>query len=307
MLPLLLLFGSVRAAVGESYHEVTGGFNVLWSSLAPLRNGDARGGIGFGGEAGYIYHLNSQMSLRTGLEVNRYSGSSSLSELKEVSTVLIPEDWLWTGDNSFELRSHFLGYLVQHSAWYLQIPLLFVYEASLPWTEWLRWYAGGGLKVGYSLTGKSSAKIDSVNIEGFFSYEGYSIDDIKELLGFGSYLNENRSSSLKLGFSATAYVEVGLKQTLTENYNLYCGIFGEYSLYSAVTNATHPHMYEYRATSPSSGSYYNILYTPASHISGASSRTLYPMAFGVTVRMSFDTSRAKVSNKRMLQMRYLDF
>jgi hypothetical protein len=304
---LLLLFGNMRAAVGESYHEVTGGFNASWSNSAPLPNGDVRGGIGFGGGAGYIYHFNPQLSLRTGLEVNRYGGSSYLRELKETSTVDIPDNWFWTGDKSFELRSHFSGYLVQHAAWYVQIPLLFVYEASLPWTEWLRWYVGGGFKAGYSLAGKSSATIDSIYLEGFFNYEGYSIDDLKNLLGFGSYLNERRDATLKLGFSATGYVEIGLKQKLADHYHLYCGIFGEYSLYSAVADAANPNMYEYKATPPSSGGYYNIRYTPASHISGASSRTFYPMALGVTVRLSFDTKREKVSNKRMLQMRYMEF
>ena len=304
---LLLLLGSSSAAVGERYHEVTGGFSVLWSTLAPLRNGDARGKIGFGGAAGYSYHFNPQLSIRTGLEVNRYSGSSLVTEINETATVIIPDGWLWTGNKSFEQRSHFGGYFVQQSAWYLQVPLLFFYAAPLPWTEWLSWYAGGGFKVGYSLTGKSSARIDSLNIEGFFSYEGYSIDDIKNLLGFGGYTNKHHDATLKLGFSATGYVEVGLKQTLMDSYHFYCGIFGEYSLYSAVTGATSPRMYEYEALTPLDGAYYNIRYTPASHISGATSRTFYPMAFGVTIRFGFDTKRATSGNNRMLQMRYMEF
>lgn len=303
---LLLLFGSSSAAVGERYHEVTGGYNVFWSSLAPLSNGDARGGIGFGGGAGYSYYLTPQLSLRTGLEVNRYAGSSYLEEIKETSTVPIPEEWLWRGDKSFELRSCFSGYRVRQSAWYVQVPLLGFYEAPLPWMEWMSWYAGGGFKLGYSLTGKSSAQVDSINVEGFFSYEGYSIDDIKELLGFGSYLNERQNATLKLGFSATGYVEVGVKQTLMEHCHLYCGIFGEYSLYSAVTDAANPHIYEYEALPLSDGKYYSIRYTPASHTSGSAGRTFYPMSFGLTVRLSFDTKPAKVSNKRMLQMRYID-
>jgi hypothetical protein len=310
LLPLLLLlapFSNAGAAIGKGYHEVTWGGNMLWSSLAPLPGSNVRTGIGFGGGAGYIYHFNDRISFRTGLEVNRYAGASFIEKRNESSTIIIPEEWFWMGDKFFELNSHISGYSVQHSALYVQAPLLFGYEEEVPKTEWLSWYVSGGVKLGYSPNGKSSAQIDSLSTKGLFDYEGYPMEDMKQLLGFGTYLNEHRQAALNLGFSATGYLEVGLKQQLAANYNLYVGIFGEYSLYSAIAGDIHPHMYEYEAQHLSSGSYYKLHYAPASHVAGISSKTSYPMAFGVTVRLSFDTKQAKPSNKRMLQMRYLDF
>jgi hypothetical protein len=263
--------------------------------------------MGFGGGAGYIYHFNDRISVRTGLNFNRYSGASFIEKRNETSTVIIPEEWLWLGDKFFELRSHISGYSVRHSALYVQAPLLFGYEAEMPWAEWLSWYVSGGVELGYSLTGKSSARIDTLSMNGFFDYEGYPMEDVKQLLGFGSYLGEQPQAALNLGFSAIGYLEVGLKQRLAEHYSIYIGIFGEYSLYSAVAGGIHPRIYEYEAQHPSSGSYYKLRYTPASHVAGISSKTSYPMAFGVTIRFSFDTMREKPVNRRMLQMHYLDF
>ncbi|MDR2814083.1 MAG: outer membrane beta-barrel protein [Prevotellaceae bacterium] len=309
ILPLLLLLplGNVRAAGNESYHEVTGGGNIFWSSPAPLLGGDARSETGFGGGAGYIYHFNSRFNLRTGLEVNHYKGTSRIGEVKEQSTVGISEEWFWTGDKSFEFRSYFSGYLAEHSVLYLQTPLLFGYEAALPWMEGMSWYVNGGFKLGYSLRGNSNALIDSINTEGFFDYQDYSMDDIKNLLGFGSYRNERRQAVLNLGFSATGYVEAGLKQTLAQRYNFYFGIFGEYSLYSAIRGATHPRMYEYEAQHTPDKKYYELRYTPASHVSGISSKTFYPMAFGVAIRFGFGIKRGKVVNNRMIQMHHEGF
>lgn len=304
---MLAPLGSVRAAVGEAYHEVKGGGSMLWSSLAPLSGGDARNKIGFGGGASYIYHFNNQLSFHSGLEATLYGGNSHLGDISELSTVIIPEEWLWKGDQSFELRSHFSSYAVQHSAVYLQMPLLVGYERTLPQMEWLSWYVTGGFRLGLPLWGESSAQMDNITMEGYFDYEDYPIDDIKNLLGFGSYPSEHRSAALELGFSATSYLELGLKQKLMEGYNLYIGIFGEYSLYSALGGNTRSHIYEYEALPFSTGSYYRIRYTPASHVTGTYSRTFYPMAFGITLRFGIEINRMKFTNTRMLQMRYMDF
>jgi hypothetical protein len=287
---------------------------MLRSNLAPLTGGEARGGIGFGGGAGYAYHLNKKMSLWTGLEVNSYSGSSYVGHLSETSSVNFAEKWsdemfyMPEGENKqfgFDLNA--IGYTVQQSAVYLQLPLLFGYEDAVPWTDWVTWYSRGGFKVGYSLSGTSQSEVDSLRLEGNFRKSfGYPLDEVKDLMGFGSYTDHHQNAPMKLGFSSIAYLEVGVKQRLAQQYNLYIGVFGEYSLYSVIKGAINDYMYEYE---PVADNYnlYNLHYTPASHTTSNQSKKFYPMSFGIAVRFSFDTKRPDQSNNRMLQMRYLDF
>jgi hypothetical protein len=304
------------AAVGVQYHEVTGGISMLRSSLAPLANGEIRGGMGFGGGAGYAYHFNQRMSLRTGLEMNSYSGTSYVNTINESSIVNIPTqewDW-WEAETHFEFQSHVKNYTVQQTSVYLQVPLLFGYEDVMPWVDWVTWYAHGGFKLGYSLFGSSNATVDSMIWSGDFPQAlvtmGGNPDDAESLrtsLGLGTYSNYSQRQFPNFGFSSAAYLEVGVKQKLVQQYSLYVGIFGEYSLYSAVGSLGR-NMYEYEPSAENeNASFFNIQYTPASHTSTNGSRTFYPMSFGITVRFSFDTRRPEPSNNRMLQMRYLDF
>lgn len=318
-----MLSGSTYSAVGDRYHEVTGGFNIFWSNIAPLTSGETRGALGWGGGVGYAYYINQKMSLRTGLEVNFYRGTSLLSTIADSSTVAIPDSWDWQkrwdddddvkDADEFTFNYHVAGYSVQHSALYFHIPLLFGYEDKLPWMDWLTWYAHGGFKLGYSIFGNSNAQMDSVKMFGSFPYYGYQIpsdDDplpgLADLMGFRTYPGYRQQTSLKLGFSSTFYLEVGVKQKLAQQYSLYVGIFGEYSLYSATVGSSQENMFRYEPLPGWDDNLYKIHYTPASQLPKYRSRTLYPMSFGMTVRFSFDTKRQAPSNSRMLRMRYLD-
>ncbi|MDR0566186.1 MAG: hypothetical protein LBG47_03995 [Prevotellaceae bacterium] len=292
---------------------------MLRSSVAPLTGGETRGGMGFGVGAGYAYHLNQQMSLRTGLEVNSYNGTSYVNNIQELSTVNIPSAaWSWKGDNWFQLNAQITNYTVQQSAVYLHVPLLFGYEDALPWVDWITWYSCGGAKLGYSLSGRSTSKADLSLLADFegtaFDYtikgdntEGGKV--LKDWLGWGDFAGHADRSALNLGFSSVAYLEAGLKQKLAQQYSLYVGIFGEYSLYSSIAGSVSQQMYEYKPLEVADeyNRFYHLQYTPASHTTSNRSRTFYPMSFGITLRVSFDTRRPEPSNNRMLQMRYLDF
>lgn len=288
---------------------------MLRSNLAPISGGEVRGGMGFGAGAGYAYHFNPQMSLRTGLELNSYSGTSYAATINGYSTITIPAEWDWKLDYSFDFLSSVKNYSVVQTSLYLQVPLLFGYEDAMPWLDWVTWYAHGGVKLGYSIFGSSKATADSIRLIGNFSETGSELGNdpnpdeqteaIKKWLALGSYNNSTQRTTQSFGFSSAGYLEVGVKQKLMQQYSLYVGIFGEYSMYSAV-GVARKDMYEYEAL-PSTDTYYKIHYTPASHTSSNQSRTFYPMSFGLTLRLSFDTKRQEPSNNRMLQMRYLDF
>ena len=309
-LPLLWLSGSVYAARGIWYHEVTGGINTFRSSFAPLSAGEARGELGFGGGMGYACHFSRQVSFRTGLEMNSYSGTSYVSTISEASTVGIPKEaWGWQGEvDWFELKATLTDYSVLQSTLYLQVPLLLGYENALTWTENMTWYANGGVKLSYSLFRSSRASAGSLTLFGDFEEEyGYPIYNA-EVLGFGTAGYEQQSSP-NFGFGCIGYLEVGLKQQLTQQYGLYAGVFGEYSLYSAVGGAA-TKMFSYiPETSSTSNRFYSIRYTPASHASTNPSRSFYPLSFGITLRFSLDVGgrKAKRRNDRIFELRYLDF
>ncbi|MDR3188843.1 MAG: hypothetical protein LBT94_06635 [Prevotellaceae bacterium] len=303
----LLLFNSVYAAVGDQYHEITGNFNVLRSSLAPLTNGTAYGGMGFGGGAGYAYHFNAHLSFWTGAEVNIYNGNSLVSNISEESKVDVGDKWEWqTDDKTLNFNTDIKNYNVKQSAMYVQIPLMLGYEGAFPWMDWLKWYTRGGFKVGYSISGTSSASADSAHMSGkSLHYGDYSLEN--EFLGFGAMADcPDASTPLNLGVSGIGYFELGVKQTLASHLGLYIGIFGEYSLYSAISGATSERIYDYEPQTVEDG-FYKLTYTPASHTTTYQSKKLFPMSFGITLRFSFDTKRDGNSNNRMLQMRFLDF
>jgi hypothetical protein len=312
-----LLLSNAYAAAGDQYHEITGSFNVLRTNLAPLASGDVRGGMGFGGGAGYAYHFNSNVSFWTGVEVNTYNGNSHLSKITEASKFSTNAWEDWDKEKELDFNADIKNYSVQQSAMYLQLPLMLGVEGSIGGLEWLSWYTRGGFKLGYSISGQSKAVADSVYLGAKSDFYGVTLggvpitteDGLKTLLAFGNYSSfpEDASSALGLGFSSIAYLEVGVKQALASHVGLYIGIFGEYSLYSAISGATSERMYEYEAQSVKGDKLYKLTYTPASHTALYQSKTSFPMSFGITLRFSFDTKRGEDSNNRMLQMRFLDF
>jgi hypothetical protein len=292
---MLLLEAGAAAAAGKFEHEASASFNMHRSSLAPVAAEDNRWGLGGGGGVGYSLRFTPSLSFRTGLHANYYRGVAGASSVSESSDHAFP-DWWWGGasvsPNTFTLSKTIGSYLAQHSALYFQLPLLVELEPGFLDSKALRWYAAGGFKVGYALSGSSDADVKGVTSTAVSHFEDATLDVMMLYFGFGDELNENVKGKLDLGFHTAACLEVGFKQQLTDKYFLYVGIFGEYNLYSAVGSGASTMLeYEMLPVSleevESGADAYRLRYHPSANVAGNRVRHLYPLSFGVTVRIGF--------------------
>jgi hypothetical protein len=314
---LVSLLWSTFAAAADGYnHEISGSFNMLTSSLAPIPSQANRFGMGFGGGVGYAYHFNGYASIRTGIHANYYQSTTGMSGISETSVITIPDEWEQgpnNGLNNFNFTIKMESYTAQQSVLYLQIPVLFECASLFPNLTYLGWYAAAGVKVGYSFMGNSDASIQ--NLESDVLLDNVSISGVPEnatlkYFGWGlSNVNENVNSKLDLGFNGIGYLEAGFTQQLTPKHTLYAGIFGEYNLYSFFTSSPASVMVEYVplpeeiiADKP----YYHLRYNPAAHLSTSGVKLSHFLSVGITLRIGFAINKkaAKSSNDRLFNIRY---
>lgn len=204
-------------------------------------------------------------------------------------------------------------YVAQQSALYIQVPVLAEFDGMFPNVGYLGWYAAGGVKAGYAITGNSDANIQGLTTRAKLLFENVSGVDVPTDLGFGVTTSETVRSKLSLGFQAIGYFEAGLKQQLTDRYTLYAGFFGEYCLYSVV-GSTSTNMVDYKLlpVNPqqidAGAKGYQLRYNPSANISGSSVQTRYPLSYGITVRIGFAFSK-KISlrNDRLFNVRYFQY
>jgi hypothetical protein len=315
-----LLWSTSAAAADGRYHELSGSFNMLTSSLAPIPSQANRFGMGFGGGIGYAYHFNGYVSIRTGIHANYYQSTTGTSEISETSTIDIPDEWNWGKDFtmgekvSFDFTSKLESYTAQQSVLYLQVPVLFECASLFP-NLTLGWYAAAGVKVGYSAMGKSDASIQNLATDVKLNTAGTEISDepkdspLNKFFGWGlSNVNENVNSKLDLGFSGIGYLEAGFTQQLTSNHTLYAGIFGEYNLYSLFTSTPASVMVEYEPLPEAINGdkpYYHLRYNPAAHLSTSGVKLSYFLSVGVTLRIGFAIGKkAARTNDRLFNIRY---
>ncbi|MDR3366531.1 MAG: outer membrane beta-barrel protein [Prevotellaceae bacterium] len=315
----LLFWSNISIAAGRFDHEISGGFNVLSSTLAPVPSENNRMGMGFGGGIGYSCHFTSNLSLRTGLHANYYRSSTGMSGFEDHLLENFPEELDWWGSTppipsthpegyDYELNIKVEDYVAQQSALYLQLPLLLEFENMFPNLRYLGWYAAGGVKAGYAITGSSSADIRGLSTKELKTYlwaENVPVN-APEFLGFGIEADDRGiEANLDLGVQLAGYLEAGFKQQLTDKYTLYAGFFGEYCLYN-VAGTTASNMLEHEILPEERN--YRFRYNPSANVKGVGIQSSYFLSFGITVRIGFALSKkVRHRNDQLFNVRYFQF
>ncbi|MDR0566111.1 MAG: outer membrane beta-barrel protein [Prevotellaceae bacterium] len=314
---LLLLKGSTAIAADRFSHELFGSLNMLSASVAPVSLENNRWGLGFGGGVGYSCHFTSYLSLRTGLHANVYRSTAGMSGYENVSNETFPDEWGWfenpaeVVDNTFELTSTLDEYVALQSALYLQLPLVAEFEGTFRSLKYLGWYASGGMKLGYAVSGSSNVDIKGLSTKVYLGQE--KVGDIKAPphVGFGlEGVNENVKAKLELGFQAVGYLEAGFKQLLTDRATLYAGFFGEYCVYNVVGSNASAVLDYTPLPVPANGEAtpYRFRFNPAANVKGSSVKMQYPLSFGITVRIGFTFSKKlRERNDQLFNVRYFQF
>ncbi|MDR0711536.1 MAG: outer membrane beta-barrel protein [Prevotellaceae bacterium] len=309
LVQILLLWGNVTIAATKFGHDISGNFNVLNASMAPVPSENNRFGIGFGGGLGYSWHINHSLSIRTGLNANYYRSTIGSEGITQTEYVEIPQEWDWGYGTGFTFEAELDKYLAQQSAFYVQLPLLVEFSSMFRGVKYLSWYAAGGVKMGYAVSGRSNAELYNLATTADLIYENVPVDDYPRL-GIGTFEKEYSSATLDLGFQAIGYLELGFKQQLTEKHTLYAGFFGEYCLYNTI-NAARPSMLEYEPLPVVDGAndkLYQFRYNPLANVVSSGVKKTYPLAFGITIRLGYSLVRIpKQRNDRLFNVRYFQF
>ena len=216
------------AATAQKPNEISA---YIAGGLSSLKYKEGKSGFGGAIGAGYTYYFNDFLGAFGGLEVGLYSGN--------VSTSLVDQGKKLYSDASrneeFDFKFSATGYKEKQSAVYLSVPLMAQYRTEI--SDMFEFYAMGGIKVGFSVSGSYSATIDEVKTSGYFPATGQTFENMPGH-GFSTY--KNVSSSGKYGFrmNVSPVAEAGVRYNLSDDFVLYAGVYIAYGLTDASPSKT---------------------------------------------------------------------
>ena len=191
--------------------------------------------LGLGIEAGlhYAHFFNEHFGLGFGVHFDRAT-SKTKYDFTEVTAGLTHQD---NPNVKYDLHTDFNGWKERQAVNMLCFPVEFFWRnvKSEKWT----FIAGLGASFDLPLSGKYSADEGTYTTSGYFPSIGYSVYDLPSH-GFGTYGADFESDieGLKLGVSVIA--DLGYRLSLKNNWGLYIGIYGGYSLNSMAEESTEP-------------------------------------------------------------------
>lgn len=263
-------------AQSQDKHEVSGWLGGGLSTLDYKVNGEkAKNGVGGLFGVGYNYHLTTQWSIGTGIEISLYQGKTPSGDFSEAYKTN-------DGEYDFELRSIMNNYQEKQKTYLLNIPILGQYRMELP--NNIDLYFSGGVKVGLPISSKY--KVSEGELKNVGYYEQWSeqggrelIMDSQEFMGFGTYDQSDLKEDFKVKTAFMLSLETGVKWLLGQSNSLYTGIYFDYGL-NDINKYTNKRLVEYNAESPVDFKRNSIV---QSNLGGK----IKPMAIGLKVRYGF--------------------
>ena len=221
---LLLSAGIIAAQQSNSLRNeisvyMNGGISYLKYDMDMDVKQDGRLGGGLGVQ--YALYLSSNWSVSAGAEYQQYHSETTFSDF---------EGYYPTTDSEgedFEFRSSASSYQEKQMLDMLNIPLRIQYETTGKPT---RFFASTGIQWGIPVQTKYKVTATDLKTAGY--YEQYdALLESPAFVGFGNWgteVKDNRKLDIKNSFSLL--FDLGIKQQIKENEDLYIGLYAEFGL-----------------------------------------------------------------------------
>lgn len=197
--------------------------------------------FGFGGNLGVQYFFTKHLGLATGIGLSYYNSKAHYTNNYKDDPSHYAFDNMTDGDpigefNNYQLRLSLNNWTEIQKAYFLEIPLMFMYQTK--WGQNHSWgmYAGLGAKIQIPAFGKeyevekgSELTVTAYNYEYNIEYPVPGGADLSEY-GFGTNnkITYNGDLDIKTGFAATA--KLGILKTLSRRVDLTLGAYFDYGL-----------------------------------------------------------------------------
>jgi hypothetical protein len=252
ILPAAIFAATVTANVAATAQKPNEISAYVAGGLSSLKYREGKSGFGGAIGAGYTYYFNDFLGAFGGLEV----GLSSAN----ISTALADEGRKLYSDASrneeFDFRFSAKGYKEKHSAVYLSVPLMAQYRTEI--SNLFEFYAAGGLKVGFSVSGSYSATIDEVKTSGYFPATEQLFEDMPAH-GFSTYKNISSTGKYSFRMNVSPVVEAGVRYRLNDDFAIHAGIYIAYGLTDASPSKSNALPVDYRDDTSAKIAYPGIL------------------------------------------------
>ena len=215
--------------IGLTLHPAAG-LNTMVCSPA---NGTHSLGIGIEAGLHYTHFFGQHFGLGIGAHFDR-ANSSTLYDFTEVTPGLTHND---NPNVKYDLNTDFNDWKERQGVNFLSIPVELFWRSVR--NDKCTFLAGLGASFDLPLSGKYKAQDGSYTTSGYFPALGYTVYDLPSH-GFGTYDADLESSieGLKMGVSLIA--DLGYRLSLKNNWGLYLGIYGGYSLNSMAEETENP-------------------------------------------------------------------
>jgi hypothetical protein len=225
----VLMITAILMGVGKTYaqseyemapskHEVSVHLKGPFSGFQ-YKHGQENETLGSGAAFGinYTHYVNQKWSLTTGAELQFFKGKVSYNSITDAYSTVDAEN------EAFEFRYRVQDLTETQSATYLNVPIKVQYEG----TGHLRFYATGGVKIGFNLNSGYESTISSLTTSGYYSQYDAELND-PLFMGFGEFESiESGKSDLGLKTNLAIDLETGAKFMMANNRALYMGLFLE--------------------------------------------------------------------------------
>ncbi|MDR3134013.1 MAG: PorT family protein [Prevotellaceae bacterium] len=278
---LLLALCFSLPSMAQHRHEISiaGGFGL--SSLQyGVISSDHKNGTGAQAGLGYNFYFAPNWSVRTGVGLGFFNAKTTLGSTDTYKTVENQSHSYITstinGNGDLRFTYEYTGYEEKPSATLLTIPVMLQFETI--GSKAFYFAVGGKIGIPLSAQYKTSGQLKTT---GYNLELEVPINDNLPDYGFGTY-DVNHTTDWDLNLSVQLSVEAGVKWHLTDKLNLYSGVYFDYGLNDLNKNnnddPTAFRLINYQPKTPGEFIYGGIF---------NGSDKLYPVALGITVRLSF--------------------
>ena len=213
--------GEVNNYMGFTLHPAAG----LNTMICNPSDGTHILGIGVDFGVHYAHFFNDNYGFGIGLHYNRV-GSSTLYDFTEVTPGLTHVD---NPNVKYDLNTEFNDWKEHQVVNLISVPVEFFWRnvVNEKWTL----IAGLGLSADLPVGGKYTAKEGTFTTGGYFPSIGHTVTNLPSH-GFDTYEDdfESKIEGMKMGVSVMA--DLGYRMSLENNWGLYFGVYGGYSLNS---------------------------------------------------------------------------
>ena len=221
--------GEINNYIGFTLHPGAG----LNTMVCNPENGTHHLGVGFNVGMHYAHMFNDNCGFNIGLRYDRVRSWTSY-DFTETTTGLTHVD---NPNVSYDLYTDFDNWSEHQAVNVLSIPVEFLWRniVNERWTV----LAGIGLSAELPIGGKYTSKEGTFTTSGYFPSLGYTVSDLPSH-GFDTYDKdfEGDVENLRPGFSILA--DFGYRLSLKNNWGLYFGVYGGYTLNSMSKTTEEP-------------------------------------------------------------------